>query len=302
MTQYREAYIMEVERFAIHDGPGIRSTVFLQGCPLRCPWCANPESQTQGPHLMYQARKCVRCLGCVQVCPIGAVTAFEGRPQFDRDRCIGCGTCKSICPGGAISYIGSRMRTDAIVQILSRDAAYYRESGGGVTFSGGEPFVQFPVLYELLVLCRERGYHTAIETTGDTPWENMEKALPFVDLFLFDVKHWNAGWIDRVTGGNGERIQANFARLASLAADKITARIPVIPGYNYTEDDLRRIFALIASCGVKRADLLPYHTLGVDKYSELGRKYSLRSVKMLSKKELSGYRDMGREYGLQVEI
>ena len=302
MTQYSEAFIMEVERFAIHDGPGIRSTVFMQGCPLRCPWCANPESQSRGKQLLYQAGKCIRCLGCVQVCPKGAITVWEGRPEFNRDRCVGCESCRRVCPAGAISYIGSKMTTEAIFQILSRDEAYYRESGGGVTFSGGEPFVQFQALYELLLLCHEKGYHTAIETTGDTPFENMEAALPLTDLFLFDVKHWDRGWIGRVTGGNGERIQENFRRLSLLAAEKITARIPVIPGYNDSEEDLRKMFAWISSCGVKRADLLPYHTLGVDKYSQLGRKYSLASAKMLSKKELAGYKSVGQEYGLLVEI
>ena len=293
---------MEVQRFAIHDGPGIRSTVFLQGCPLRCPWCANPESQTIGRHLMYQEQKCVQCGACAAHCPQQAIQLRGEQLIFDRQRCIQCGTCAEVCLNGAIHYIGMKTSVEDIVGILKRDEAYYRESGGGVTFSGGEPFVQFDALKALLGACHKLGYHTAIETTGNTSWEKMLDVLPLVDLFLFDMKHCDPDWITVVTGGDGWQIQDNFEKLARIAADKIITRVPVIPDYNFTEETLCRIFRFVADRGVKRVDLLPYHTLGTDKYMQLGREYLMGDIRMLPKKDLWSYIAIGKEYGLEVRV
>ena len=297
--QYKEAYIMEIERFAIHDGPGIRTTVFLQGCPLRCPWCANPESQSIGAHLMYQQQKCAHCLKCMNSCPQHAIS-FDGKNLvFDRNKCVSCRTCEKNCLNSAIKFIGEKKTTDEIFKVIEKDETYYQESNGGVTFSGGEPFVQFEALKQLLQMCHEK-YHTAIETTGDTNWENIEEVLPYVDLFLLDVKHYDPNWITEVTKGNGNRIQSNFKKLAEVAADKIIARIPVILQYNYEQDTLEKMLQMIKENNIKRVNLLPYHTLGIDKYTQLGRNYTLSS-KMLTKKDLEPYRLFGKSIGLEVE-
>ena len=299
MMQYKTASIMEIERFAIHDGPGIRTTVFLQGCPLRCPWCANPESQIIGAHLMYQEQKCVHCLRCLNSCPIQAISFNEEKLLFNRNKCVSCKTCEKNCLNSAIKFIGKKITTDEIFRIIEKDETYYQESNGGVTFSGGEPFVQFETLKQLLEMCHER-YHTAIETTGDTEWEHIEEVLPKVDLFLLDVKHYDPEWIIKVTKGNGYRIQSNLKKLASIVSNKIIARVPVIPQYNYEQKTLEKMLDMIKENNIKKVNLLPYHTLGVDKYTQLGRDYSLSS-KMLTKKDLEPYRIYGQSIGLEVE-
>lgn len=299
MMQYKKAAIMEIERFAIHDGPGIRSTVFFQGCPLRCPWCANPESQEIGSHLMYQEQKCVHCLRCMNTCPAEAISFEKDKLYFQREKCLLCNACAKVCPNGAIHFIGTQMTTDKIFETLKKDEAYYLESSGGITFSGGEPFFQFAALKELLEMCHGK-YHTAIETTGDTEWNHIEDVLPLTDLFLFDVKHYDAEWIANITKGNGKRIQENFRKLSQIASHKIVARVPVIPGYNYEAETLKCIFCFVRENNVKHVNLLPYHTLGADKYRQLGRQYEL-NAHMLSKKDLAPYRELGKTYGLEVE-
>jgi len=301
MIQYKIAYIMEVERFSIHNGPGIRSTVFMQGCALRCPWCANPESQEMGSHLMYQEQKCIGCRTCEMNCPVNAIKFNNGKMIFNREICIKCQKCAKNCLNNAIKFIGKKMSTIEIMSIIDKDSDYYNVSGGGVTFSGGDCLIQIDALEELLKQCKLKKYHTAIETEGDVPWENFSRIIDYVDLFLFDVKHYDSEWISKITKGNGSRIQSNFRKLASINPFNIIARVPVIPDYNYDEKILRGIFDYIHNEKVSRADLLPYHTLGIDKYIQLGKEYKLSS-KMLSKNELKKFIDIGKEYNINIEI
>lgn len=296
-----KASIMEIERFAIHDGPGIRSIVFLQGCPLRCPWCANPESQESKPQLMYSEDKCIKCGTCVKNCPQQAIKIEDFKLVFNRDICAHCKTCENNCPSGAINFIGDEVSIDEIVAEVLKDRPFYDESNGGVTISGGEPFVQYNALKELLNRFFEEDISVAIETTGDTNWNKIEDLIPYIDYFLFDLKLPTAERINLVTKGNGERILENLKKLASRVPEKITLRVPVIPNYNYDEETIRKIIDIGAELKVSQIHLLPYHTLGVSKYDQLGKEYDLKGFKMLSKEDLKNLVDYGNSKGVHTQ-
>lgn len=297
----KTVWIMEIERFAIHDGPGIRTTVFMQGCPLHCPWCSNPESQRIGSQLMYQERKCSRCRTCMKNCPAGAIRLVDGRMSFQREQCLHCRTCERSCPNQAIHLAGEEVPVSRVMETVARDRIYYEESGGGVTFSGGEPFVQFEALRGMAEACH-REYHVAVETTGDTRWERMEACIPYLDLFLYDVKHYDPERVRAVTGGNGGRIQENLQRLSALIPERIIARVPVIPGFNSDRETIERIFRMVRELGLKKIDLLPYHTLGIDKYAQLDREYLVKERTMMKRESLLPLEKIGRDLGLEVWI
>ena len=289
--------IMDIERFAIHDGPGIRSTIFLQGCPLHCPWCSNPESQKIGHWLMHQKKKCVGCGTCAAVCPAKAIHMKNGFPVFDRERCLHCGSCAANCLNSAITYSGTDTDIDEIVQTVLRDRDYYENSGGGVTVSGGEPFEQFEGFQELLLKLHDNSLHTAVETTGNVPPMHWDKCIPLIDLFLLDIKHPDPNVLKRVTGADLQLILSNLRRLPK---DKVIVRTPVIPDFNYDETTIRNIFRIALDHDVQQVDLLPYHVLGMDKYGQLGRDYLWHITQNLTKKDIEPLKEIGRGMGLTV--
>lgn len=292
--------IVSIQRFCVNDGPGIRTTVFLQGCPLHCPWCANPESQPLRPVQRHARGKCVGCLRCVAACPAGCIgTGGDGLPVFDRSRCEGCGACEKACPSGAIVISGRTVSTAEIMAVVERDALYYRNSGGGVSFSGGEAFAQPSALLELLKLCREKGFHTVVETCGEASREHVLEAEPYVDLFLFDIKHADAAVLKRVTGGDLDLMLGNLRALAE--SGKVIVRIPCIPGFNLSREGISAIYDLALACGVGEVHLLPYHTLGVNKYEQLSREYTF-PVNGISADELEPFVLLGKEKGLEIKI
>lgn len=302
MKEKKDVSIIEIERFAIHDGPGIRSVVFLQGCPLHCPWCANPESQTIGSKLMYNAQKCVRCGKCVIHCPTKAIR-FDGMSlNFDRKSCIQCKTCANGCLQDAIQFNGELQSVEQIVAMVMRDKDYYDTTGGGVTISGGECFVQFDRFMELLKRFKQENLHIAVETCGQTSLENIKEVFPYVDLFLFDLKHIDADKFYHVTGGNLEIILTNIAYIAKKDPDKIILRVPVIPDFNYQDMVLKNILYLAKEYGIKHVHLLPYHTFGIGKYEQLGIPYTMESTVSLHKDELKIYSELGEEIGIKVHI
>lgn len=305
----RKVSILEIERFAIHDGPGIRTLVFLQGCPLHCSWCSNPESQQIRPHLLYLRNKCVGCGACVNACPHQAITYSQHLPVFNRERCHVCQSCANVCLQNAIRFAGEKVSIAYIMDMIRRDKVYYSQSGGGVTFSGGEAFVQFNGLTDLLSACREEGIHTAVETCGQVEPGKIREAFPLIDLFLFDIKHLDKTLLKKETGANLDAILENLSYIAACNSQKVIIRTPVIPGFNFNENEIlfgktaiRPIFELALRLKIKNVHLLPYHTLGKDKYEQMGLVYPFAYDHILSKEALVPLKDTGEKMGLSVRI
>ena len=261
--------VFDVQRFSLHDGPGIRTVVFLKGCPLRCAWCANPESQRPGPQIAWFDSLCVRCGRCVEACVQGAVQLEDERVRTDRRLCRSCGACASACARNARRLLGREATVDEVMADVRRDAPFFRRSGGGVTFSGGEPLSQPEFLLECLRRCRRWGYHTVVETCGHVRWDDLREAAALTDLFLYDLKQLESHRHEQLTGVGNELIVENLERLLELGAP-VTVRMPVIPGAN---DDAASLSALADFAarheGLRRVELLPYHPLGLHKYDAL---------------------------------
>ncbi|MFZ5436996.1 MAG: glycyl-radical enzyme activating protein [Bacillota bacterium] len=267
--------IFNIQRYSIHDGPGIRTVVFLKGCPLRCLCCSNPESQLPTPEVMFYEDKCARCLRCVSVCPNTAWHLRNGVLTLDRSRCTGCGKCASVCPNAALKVIGASMAPGDVVQVVEQDRAFYDESGGGVTLSGGEPAFQSRFAAEILKRCRDRYIHTAVETTGFAPWEDLKRIAEPADLVLYDFKHPYPEEHRRFTGASNELILENAKSLSRLGKEMII-RIPLVPDVNDDPRVLKDLCNSIQEIGsIVEVDILPYHEYGRPKYQRLGREYPL---------------------------
>ena len=292
--------VTEIERSAIHDGPGLRTVVFLQGCPLRCWWCCNPETQPAAPVLLHDLKRCVGCGACLPVCPNGALSLAEGKARVDRTRCRGCGGCVRACPTGANALSGRAMTPEAVLAEVLRDRAYYEATGGGLTLSGGEPLAQ-PAAADLAALARAAGLSVYAETTACLPWAALERAAPFIDGFYVDYKHPDADALYRATGARLDTVRDNVRRLLAAGA-RVTLRTPVIPGFNDGQEVLRGCFAFARELGLKEYVLLPYHSLGSGKYKKLDRTPPLEGVPVMKAEELAGAAELGAEYGLTVQI
>lgn len=265
--------LFDLQPYAVHDGPGIRTLVFMKGCPLACAWCCNPESQVFRAELRQVADHCLRCHRCLEACPSAALTATEGAPVPDWVACASCANlaCTTVCPGGALVAVGRPIRAEAVVAEVARDADFFRNSGGGVTFSGGEPFAQPAFLEAMLRACRERGIATAVETCGHAPLGDVQACEPLVDLFLYDLKVMDPERHATLTGQDNRRILANLQWLAAHAPEKVVIRHAVIPGLNDDPSDHAALADRMLALGLKRLDLEPYHPLGEPKYEGLGR-------------------------------
>lgn len=302
--------IFNIQRFSTHDGPGIRTVVFLKGCPLRCAWCENPESQSTAPDLLYDERLCIGCLECSQAAVDGEVSIRKAvmsdgtevrRPVFDRSRILDPEVFRGICPSEALTVVGANEPVRAIVDAVVKDQVFYGIDGGA-TFSGGEPFMQPALLVSLMKELDERGINVAIETSLQVPWTAVEPTLTMNPLLLADVKHVDAEKYRSWTGGGLSVVLQNFQRLASSGA-RVVARVPVIPGFNDDSKALRDILEFVSSLSnVKEVHLLPYHTMGRAKYDFLGRDYRMGTQTGLVPDVLEPVARIAAILGLRVSI
>ena len=267
--------IFEIQRYAIDDGPGIRTTVFLKGCPLSCLWCHNPEGMNMDPELAWHEKYCTHCLKCVEACPLSAIQSINSRLVTDRTRCNLCGTCVRVCPASAREIVGRIMTVDELFAELYEDRAFYQESQGGITCSGGEPLHQAGFVEALFRKCRENGIHTALDTSGYSDWDSFAKVLAFTDLVLFDLKSMDRSKHLALTGVDPTLIWENFNRLATKGIP-IWVRCPVIPGLIDDQENFRKVAEFASKFDtVKKIELLPYHRLGEPKYKMLNKEFSL---------------------------
>lgn len=270
--------IASILRFATHDGPGIRTTVFLKGCPLACVWCHNPETISPTPEIGYVAKRCVGCGECVRVCPQGAHHMEDGRHVFDRALCTACGLCAEVCLGEALTLYGREMTAAQLLATVLEDRTFYEQSGGGVTLSGGEPLLQAEFCAEVLALAKREGLHTAVDTCGLVSWAVFERVLPLTDIFLYDLKQADAELHRRYTGADNALIVANLRRLSEAGA-AIEVRIPLVPSVNDDDAFMEAAGKLLGSLtGVRMVTVLPYHALARSKYEAVGREDLMPSV------------------------
>jgi pyruvate formate lyase activating enzyme len=262
--------VFNIQRCSLHDGPGIRTTVFLKGCPLSCFWCQNPESQSGDPEILLDRRKCTLCGACLQACRNRAVRLAGGELVLDRAVCRGCGRCVTACPNEARSISGKRMSVEEVLREVLRDVTFYRRSGGGVTLSGGEPLAQPRFSREVLRRCKEEGLHTALDTCGCAPWPRLKEVLEYADLVLFDVKHLDAAKHREATGRDNRSILENAKRIAKFKPLRV--RVPLIPGFNDSAETVGDIVRFAEDeLGGPPVDLLPYNRLGEIKFDFLDK-------------------------------
>ncbi|MBE6936234.1 MAG: glycyl-radical enzyme activating protein [Ruminococcaceae bacterium] len=275
-----QGIVSDYKRMSVHDGPGIRTTVFLKGCPLRCLWCHNPENLTALPALSYTHKLCVGCGACAAVCPKGVHEFRDGQHLIHHDACIHCGACVAECFPGALRIFGHRAEAETVAAKLLEDRAFYEQSGGGVTFSGGEPLLQPDFLREVMTILKSEGVHVAVDTCGDVAWAAIETVLPLTDLFLFDIKHMDPARHKAGTGHDNARILANLHRLSALGT-AVEIRTPVIPGYNDDEETLTAIAEMLSGMpNVLSWRLLPYHSMAKGKYEAIGLHYDMPETEM----------------------
>ena len=269
-----QGIIFDIQHFSLHDGPGVRSTVFFKGCPLSCWWCGNPESQGREPQLLYFKHLCTGCGGCVPLCPARAMTVDGEGGRLDREACTACGACVPACPRSARQLSGSIVSVARVCAEVRQHWRIFQTSGGGVTLSGGEVLSQPEFLHDLLkALHDEAGLHTCLDTCGMAPWPLLERVLPYVDMVLFDVKHMDGDIHKNATRAGNGPILANARKLAARGVP-VLIRVPLIPGFNDTDENLSALGAFLRETALLEAEIMPYHTLGMNKYAALDKAYT----------------------------
>jgi pyruvate formate lyase activating enzyme len=294
--------VFDIQKFSLHDGPGIRTTVFLKGCGLRCWWCHNPESQQPRPELLLRTELCIRCGACLAECPQAAIRRDGEQFITDRDVCARCGSCVAVCTADARELVGQEMTVEQVVDEVLRDVIFYNESGGGVTFSGGEPLLQGDFLFELLQACKAHELHTVVDTCGYANADILDRVRPYVDLFLYDVKVMDDARHRKVTGASNKLILDNLRYLAEHH-HPVLVRVPIIPNINDDEGNLRQIGELVRSMpNIQEVNILAYHTFGKDKYERLGRHSPMPETTEPSEDTMLRIKCLLESFGLIVTI
>jgi pyruvate formate lyase activating enzyme len=294
--------VFDIERFAVHDGPGIRTTVFLKGCPLRCRWCHNPEAMSREPQLAQFKRNCIACGACIRNCPRDALATSRDGIAIDRDLCDDCGACTEECYAEALVISGRDMTAAEVLDEVKKDTVFYTNSGGGMTISGGEPLLQPDFTEALLALAREAEIHTCLDTSGSGPWSAIEPLLPLTDLVLYDLKTVSPEVHRELVGGSLDGIIENLKR---ICADSVTVRvrIPVVPGCTDAPENIAAIADLAASLpAIEAVELLRYHKLGESKYGTLGLTYPLTGLEPPTDEQMSALAAIVRARGVECEL
>ena len=291
--------ISDIQKFSIHDGPGIRTLVFMKGCPIRCLWCSNPESQVRHREIAFIEKNCIHCGECEKICQLEAIDpeTFE----IDRDICDNCGKCAEICPANAKKIIGKWYTIDELIEEVEQDRIFYKNTNGGVTVSGGEPIQQYKFVSRFLKRCQELNINTAIETCGYGKWEHLEKIVKYSNTIFIDIKHMDPKIHKKLTGKSNKLILQNIKKTSEIAP--VIIRIPIIPGYNDSKRNISDTVLFAQELEkFNKIELLPYHSLGAYKYKWLGKRYRLNDLTYQTKKYIPVIREMIKSYDCKIEI
>lgn len=295
------ATTINIQKFSVHDGPGIRTTVFFKGCPLKCWWCHNPESQNKNHEILYFQERCTACGICLKRCPEEAIEIKDNTVFVDENKCTICGKCTDFCPNNAREYVGRDFTVQELMKEIIKDEAFYDESGGGVTFSGGEPLIYADFLKEVLKACKIRGIHTAVDTCGHAKWEEFDKIADDVDLFLYDLKQINSEKHKKYMGVDNKLILENLKKLSDRGCN-IFVRMPIILGVNDDDEHIDKSVCYLSNLNIIQVNLLPYHKMGMDKYKRLKMEYKLSGTEKPSEERLYEISERFKKAGIQVKI
>ncbi|MBS7641437.1 MAG: glycyl-radical enzyme activating protein [Candidatus Bathyarchaeia archaeon] len=294
--------ILNIERFSIHDGPGIRTVVFLKGCPLRCIWCSTPDGQNMFPELEYFSHKCIKCGRCIDACPKKAIVKLNDEIVTLRYECTLCGKCVEKCLSGARKIVGKEMTVEDVLKEVEKDMVFYSSSGGGVTLSGGDPISQPEFSAAILKMCRERGINTCIETSAYGDWGSLAKMLAYTDFLYVDIKHIDPLKHKKFTGKSNRKILKNIENISKSYPDMpVVVRVPVVPGYTDDMENIRAIALFVSGLGKNfKIELLPYHRLGIHRYEALSRPYLLRDLMPPPHEHIKTLKRFIESYGVKV--